>query len=346
MTHPRILFICKNRQAPYSADDSSYSTTMSSGLHNSVNFVVKMLLSKGIDAKIVDVVDNNCIDREVKAFNPTHVIVEALWVVPSKFDILTKLYPAVQWVVRLHSELPFIACEGIAMEWVFDSDKHTNVTIATNSKRLKHDLASLLTKPVLYLPNYYDVSSLDADKSIKIEKCKSTIDVGCFGAIRQLKNQLIQAVAAIHFADKIGKTLRFHINGNRIEGKADPVLKNIRKLFEKNTEGHVLVEHDWMSHSAFTGLIAQMDMVMQVSFSETYNIVTADAVAQHVPVVTSSEIKFINSMFQVNCTNLDDIVSTLYRTYMLSKFKVHYVNFMLLSANSKAAAKQWVATFK
>jgi hypothetical protein len=54
------------------------------------------------------------------------------------------------------------------------------------------------------------------------------LDVACFGAIRPLKNQLMQGVSAIRCAESIHKTLRFHINASRAEQKGDNVLKNLR----------------------------------------------------------------------------------------------------------------------
>jgi hypothetical protein len=77
-----------------------------------------MLVANGVDSTIIEVIDNNGIDREVTKYKPTHVIIEALWVIPSKFEILTKLHPNVKWIIRLHSEIPFLANEGIAMEWM------------------------------------------------------------------------------------------------------------------------------------------------------------------------------------------------------------------------------------
>ena len=115
---------------------------------------------------------------------------------------------------------------------------------------------------------------------------KDTINIAVFGAIRPLKNHLIQAISAIQFANEEGLKLYFHINGTRIENNGDPVLKNLRELFE-GQEKHELVEHCWMEHDKFVELLQSMDICMQVSFSETYNIVTADAVNGLVPVVVS-----------------------------------------------------------
>ena len=71
----KILFIIKKR--------ISYNNkVVSFGLINSSKFVCEAINKlKNIEAKVVDVVDNNCIDREVSQYKPDIVIIEALWVV-------------------------------------------------------------------------------------------------------------------------------------------------------------------------------------------------------------------------------------------------------------------------
>jgi hypothetical protein len=151
----KVLFICKKRKT---YGTGPYTQTVSSGLLNSANFVNDMLVKNGVDSHIVEVIDNNCIDREVTLYKPTHVIIEALWVVPSKFEVLTKLHPNVKWIIRLHSEIPFIANEGIAMEWIFEYMKYSNIIISVNSPRAERDFNVVTPKPMLYLPNYYPVT--------------------------------------------------------------------------------------------------------------------------------------------------------------------------------------------
>lgn len=73
----KILFICKKR---------SKLSGASFGLFNSAKFVAEAL-SKKFETKVVAVVDNNNIDFETHSFKPDIVIIEALWVVPSKFHI-------------------------------------------------------------------------------------------------------------------------------------------------------------------------------------------------------------------------------------------------------------------
>ena len=211
---PKILFILKRRH-DYNAEKHQ-KLNLSTGLYNSAAFMNDMLNNNDIESKIVVVVDNNAIDKEVSQYKPTHVIIEALWVVPSKFLVLNKLHPNVKWIVRLHSEIPFLANEGVAFDWIGDYINFPNVYIGVNAPRALEDIREFIkakTYPnihqneiedkIVYLPNYYPQEY----KQKKFDKNKDYVDVACFGAIRPLKNHMIQAVAALKFAEKINKKL-------------------------------------------------------------------------------------------------------------------------------------------
>ena len=130
----KALFILK-RRGDYRAEEQA-NPSMSTGLYNSASFMSAMLNSMNIASDMVVVTDNNDIDREVTRSQPTHVFIEALWVTPTKFYVLQKLHPTVTWIVRLHSDMPFIAGEGMAMDWICDYSGYDNVIIAANAPRI------------------------------------------------------------------------------------------------------------------------------------------------------------------------------------------------------------------
>ncbi len=332
---PRCLFITKKRM-------TYGDCTMMSGLYNSVQFISDMLNEQGFESKHVDVTDGNDIDREVYGYKPTHVFIEALWATPEKIKEVAKLHPTVKWYIRLHSELPFIALEGIAMMWLFDYVKIPNVHIAANSQRIGFEIQHLLKSDVEYLPNYYPIENARSFWHWENKKHeKNTLDIGCFGAIRQLKNQFSQAVAAITFANKMKKKLRFHINVERQEGSyAQTVLKNIRHLF-KNMPQHELVEHAWLSREDFLKLIQTMDISMQVTFSETYNIVTADAVANHIPVVVSPEVRWVSDRYKVSPTSVDEMVDGLGLALKDGAHGSHGINLYCLTRFNRQSISIW-----
>jgi len=193
----KILFILKRRE-DYSAATHSH-IGLSTGLYNSASFVHDMLLHDKIESVLEVAIDNNCIDRLVTKHKPTHVIIEALWVVPSKFTVLQRLHPDVTWIVRLHSEMPFIAGEGNALDWLGDYSRFRNVVIGVNAPRMLRETRLYLqhlnqwstattNQRVVYLPNFYPQEY----KTKSLNRNKDWVDVACFGAIRPLKNHLVQ----------------------------------------------------------------------------------------------------------------------------------------------------------
>ena len=82
-----------------------------------------------------------------------------------------------------------------------------------------------------------------------------------------MKNQLIQALAAIRFADETGRFMELWVNGGRCEQQGDQVLKNLRGLF-RNTR-HKLVEIPWLARNEFLWVMSGMNVALCDSFSGT-----------------------------------------------------------------------------
>lgn len=347
----RVLFICKRRQKYWGKQEALAPEQVSSGLSNSVKFLVDMLPGMGVAAKAVEVVDNNSIDAAVTSYQPTHAIIEALWVVPEKFDVLNKLHPRVQWIVRLHSEAAFLAQEGVAVQWVAGYLQR-GVEVMCNSASAQSQLKTLAVDiggsetMVTYGPNYYPSPGATASQP-KSPVADGYVHVGCFGAIRPLKNQFAQAVAAISFANSSGDRLRFHINAGRQEGAgSNAVLRNLRALFASSAGArHQLVEHGWLSHANFLNLLTQTDIGMQVSMSETFNIVAADSVASGLPVIVSPEVPWIGSYAQVDPTDTGAMANALTSVWDTDTKQRLASQASDLAAWSLASQNMWGARF-
>ena len=316
MTTPKVLFILKRRE-DYSTDIPYFCyMQVATGMFNSANFVSDALIAAGIESKVMLADDANRIDSIVRAEAPTHVFIEGYWVVPEKFDELRPLHPLVKWIVRCHSELPFLAQEGIAIGWTFDYLQR-GVRVSGNSPRINREIQMLAkavhaNAPVAntpMLPNFYPVEFGNEQDHVS----NGYFNIGCFGAIRPMKNHLSQAIAAYEFCRKHNLNLRFHVNAGRVEMYGQNPLKNIRSLFA-NLPGAELVEHDWASHELFLEIVGSMDMLMQVSFTETFNIVAADAVNQNVPVVASNEISWLHPIY-ADPTSTESMVLTLEKVW-------------------------------
>ncbi len=329
----RILFLLR-RQGLYG---SGGFDVRSSGLFNSATFIVDMLINAlGYEAKLVIVEDSNAIDREVTNYNPRLVVIEALWATPAKMRELVALHPDRQFIMRGHSAIPFLAQEGMAMEWELAYADIEGVTLASNDLTTMREFQRMSGHRGLYLPNYYPP---DFFPRPGYKTDPDIVNVGCFGAIRPLKNQLIQAIGAIRYAQFAEVELNFHMNTTRIEGGGDPILRNIQALFEA-TPNTQLVTYPWMSRTDFLALMRTMDAHMQVSFSETFNIVTADAVMNGVPVVISSAIQWADQYYAADPTNHMDIANVLSRAIQSPDRNVRE-NKKRLRSHDEMAIFQW-----
>jgi glycosyltransferase involved in cell wall biosynthesis len=351
-----FLFILKQNLLDSKECEGGYAQMKSSGLFNSARMVTEVLNQQcagKVLCKLELAVDGNCIDRLVTLHKPTKVIIEAVWVTPEKLRELQRLHPKVQWVVRIHSELPFLAQEGIAIPWCIRYLQMPNVWLSFNSERAKHGFEQVYPSSVektLYHPNLYQVP--EREFAAKKFSDKYGLHIGCFGAVRPFKNIVNQAVAAISYANQVpdGDQLFFHINGSRAENGGEAVLKSLRSLFQPGEcgSGHKLVEHLWMDHEGFRTLVSRMDLVTQVSFTETFNIVAADAISVGVPVVTSSEIPWSVAAFDADPTNVKDIASKIKYSLMFPNSNVrlnsHNLSYRFPWTYSSRALAAWKKT--
>lgn len=190
------------------------------------------------------------------------VVLEALWVTPHKLQELIRIsrHSRRYWIIRVHSKAPFLANEGMATDWIRDYTRinSNRIIIAPNTTELTEQLKSVFPKGnFMYLPNLYKA----APALSEYNPCEGVVNVGCFGAIRPMKNQYLQAMASIDFANRENLILNFHVNSSRIEQKGENAMKNIQALF-KNSK-HQLVEHKWYYHNEFLKVISRMDHFVQ-----------------------------------------------------------------------------------
>jgi hypothetical protein len=329
----RILFICKKRI-------TDYGEMASSGLINSARMVAAELELQGHVCKLEDVIDGNDIDRVCHAFKPTHVILEAFWCPPDKLLELRSLYPKVTWTVRNHSKIPFLAGEGIAMQWAYayQRGQPTNYMLSSNSVEGVSDFNKLRI-PTKYTPNIYN-TKIQCPPLLPERK---TLHVGLFGAIRLLKNHMEQVVAALDAANRLGRVLVLHINVGRQEMQGSEPLKNIRAIFSEHgtTQKSHLVCHDWMSHNEFLGVITGMDIGLQVSYTETFNIVAADFVAMGVPVIGSPDISWLPKRGKADPNSAEDITHKMLRVLAEDRGRYQASAWAGIQHHNKLALKAW-----
>lgn len=353
----KLLFLLKENNNYGDEYNSSVPNRFGkSGLRNSAYFVCETLKNQfNIETKLEFCIDGNDIDRRLHKYKPNVCFIEAIWVTGKKMQELSKLYPNILFIIRVHSRTTFLANEGEAIRRIKEYDEIRNVYVSFNNKTTNDEFRAIGIKSI-YLPNIYHhvcppfkktnifqlILSFFLGKNQKYVY-KNEINIGCFGAIRPMKNQLLQAIAAIRFGEEFNKHVKFHINATRTEQKGENVLKNIRALFEGSD--HELVEHDWLEHEYFLKLISTMDIGLQVSLSESFNIVTADFVSQKVPIIVSDKIAWAADISKVETENSKQIANKI-DDFLQHPNDVVKKNLNCLSIYNDEAIEEWKGFLK
>lgn len=291
---------------PY-GDDYNYCHI---GLGINALHTAKILRREGIHCDIAPVVTPADIAKWVTAHGPpTYAIIEAPWVPAKVIASLLLEFPQTHWIVRSHSQIGFLQVEPgavvILRELLTMQEMQLNLTVAANTRRLTHFLEKTYTARCLYLPNLYDVQRVQRKRDES--HTHRNLRIASFGALRLLKNHTTAAAAALLMAQRRGSDLEFWINVNREENIGSKgILMTLRAMFD-----HVpyakLVEQPWQTWSEFRRTVAYMDLCLQVSFSETFNIITADAVAEGVPSVVSESIEWAPRDWHAEPDNAEDV---------------------------------------
>lgn len=344
------LFVLKRRE-DYSTDSTySGSYQIATGMWNSAKFVVDVLNENDIPAVLDMTIDGNTIDALVMKHDPKVVFIEGLWVTPAKLAELKRLqrHAGRTWVVRVHSEIPFLASEGIAVEWIMQYLK-LGVIVAPNSPRALDQLRELARACSVpdnfeYLPNCYPTDFRLYRPVELFTQNKDTIDIAIFGAYRQLKNHLQQAIVAVRYAKQIDKKLRLHVN-SRVDASGSAPFRNVQAMFEHlPADQFELVLHEWEDRGTFLKSIEDIDVLMQDSLSETFNIIAADATWVGRPVLGSHEISWLYPLFS-NPTEQDVALKVL--TAIMSN-KTFFIkqNRTQLKRYAKKSANLWIRYFQ
>jgi hypothetical protein len=237
----------------------------------------------------------------------SHVVVSAPWIQTADMARLCADFPETRFAVNCHSNLGFLQADPSAMRLVregLDLGRCTwNFQIAANCERLGRWVESAYGAPCLRLPNLYHLGDVQAAPRPLF--MGGTLRIGAFGATRALKNLLTAAGAAVEIANARRADLEFWISSGRNEG-AGPVIDAVRQMMQGLP--HVkLVENGWQTWPQFRQTVRHMHLLLQPSYTESFNVVTADGVAEGVPSVVSDAIEWAPDSWKAEVDDAGDI---------------------------------------
>jgi glycosyltransferase involved in cell wall biosynthesis len=222
---------------------------------------------------------------------PTHVILAAPWIPTNDIAVMAAAFPEVVFVVVSHSNVGFLAADPHAIRLLRETADLQlathNVFVGGNSTKFTDWATEAWGVNAVWLPNLYSTAETFPHHDRRWQG--GALRLGLFGANRPLKNFLSGAAAAVELARRLHVPIELLLSSGRHEGG------NFRAL-EEMTENiaNLRVTHTgWLPWPSFRRLLRTVDLVFQVSYTETFNVVTADAIAEGVPVVASDVIEWV-----------------------------------------------------
>jgi hypothetical protein len=267
----------------------------------------KSMRANGIQADVWPIISAAELRNRLRTTSAvTHVVVSAPWIQTPDLAQLCAEFPEVRFAVNCHSNLGFLQADPSAMRLVregLDLGRCTwNFQIAANCERLARWVEVAYGAACLCLPNVYHLELSHASRELYKG---GTLRIGAFGATRALKNLLTAAGAAVEIANARRADLEFWISSGRNEG-AGPVVDAVRQMVQGLP--HVkLIENGWQTWPQFRRTVRHMHLLLQPSYTESFNVVTADGVAEGVPSVVSDAIEWAPSNWKAKVDDAGDI---------------------------------------
>jgi glycosyltransferase involved in cell wall biosynthesis len=249
----------------------------------------KSLRGAGVDADVWPITNPAELHSGLRTKPATHVVISAPWIPTQELALLCAEFKETQFAVTCHSNLGFLQADPSAMRLVREGldlrRTSWNFRMAANCARLSEWVERAYGTPCALLPNLYH---LESDPAPNQRYEGGTLRIGAFGATRALKNLLTSAGAALEIANARRANLEFWISSGRNEG-AGPVVEAVRQMLIGLH--HVkLIENSWQTWPQFRQTVRHMHLLLQPSYTESFNVVTADGVAEGVPSVVSDAI--------------------------------------------------------
>lgn len=222
----------------------------------------------------------------------THVIISApSWIQPDQFNLLALEFPNIMFVQLNHSGCAYLSIDKFGIRNIRGvaalQEMLHNVRVAGNNIRFCRAIDKMLGINSLLLPNLYDTDSFVHQKA---QHFGNTLRIGSFGASRPWKNQLCAAEGAVFLARSMGRNLEFYVNSKRPDG-GERMIESRQELFDR-LPGARIHYVPWASWPTFRDISANMHLLIQPSFDETFNVCTMDGIAEGVPSVTTSAIEW------------------------------------------------------
>ena len=313
------------------------------GLGNAGVNIAKVLKKHGIQTTVFAANNLQEVTARLKAVQPTHVVISAPWLKSNEIISLLNEFPLTEFVVNFHSNVGFLQADtqGVKLmrEYIDIEQSRQNFRISGNSQRFAQWLRSAYCCPCLLLPNMYYLDYSTHSNHHKTYKEGGILKIGAFGSIRPLKNFMSAAAAALQIKNNLKVDTEFYINSGRAEGGGDTVRRSIEEMVH-GIPGFEIREVPWVNWPAFRDVIRNVNLLLQPSYTESFNMVTADGIAEGVPSVVSEAIDWVPSNWVASADDVHDIATVGER--LLFDRSATQKGLICLETHNKRAFANWL----
>lgn len=315
------------------------------GLGITCSYTAKTLRANGIfaEAKAIFGADDltTYILSQENRFRPiTHVVICAQWIPTKYLAKLAMQFSHIQFSQNCHSNVAFLQAEPPAIDLLRQAiDLETglpNFHASSNSYRLCEALQKMYGRPITYLPNLY---YLHGEEPIHRPLWNGgTLRIGAFGSLRIYKNFSTAVAASIELTNQLKCHSEIWINSGRTDGAGNGVYRTAQS-WVKGLSHVTLKELHWASWPEFKRFVGTMNILMQPSFTETFNNVTADGIAEGTPSVVGDCIEWVPQTWKADVDDSSQVAEVARR--MLFDPQAPHDGYMALKKYIKLGLPYW-----
>jgi hypothetical protein len=243
----------------------------------------------------------------------SHVVIQAPWVQTKDMQAMLMRWPDVHFCVLCHSNIGFLQVDPNAIRLMREQSEltlsHHNFSVGGNCQRFTDAWVNMYGVPMAWLPNLYDVSTIKPVGQRVPWVPGSTLRIGVFGALRPLKNMVSSVAAAMDLAHQSRADVEIWMSDGRNEGGGTTLPAAIDQL-TSGVANVKLMKAGWQTWPAFRQTVGKMNLLLNASYTESFQIVCADGIAEGVASVTSDAVDWAPSDWCANADDVTDIAST------------------------------------
>ena len=241
----------------------------------------------------------------------THVVIMAQFLPSVWLAKLSRRFPRIKFALNCHSNIGFLQAEPPAIKLLREAiDLETgtsNFFAGGNNARFVSSMELMFGRPLQFLPNLYFLHG--SEPIVRPLWNGGTLRIGAFGSHRIYKNFSTACAAAMILSHELKVQTELWINAGRSDG-AGNVVYQTAKAWTNTMPNIQLKELHWTTWPDFKRWVGTMNLLLQPSYTETFNNVTADGVCEGTPSVVSDVIDWVPEAWKASTDDAMDIAQT------------------------------------